>query len=200
MGKEQRGAVDFWGKQREDGEWGLGLAKLYPVPSVPSTNQELRMPKSQVQLNMEEFFRRAHATEGGLQIPCGNKANAIRTRYMLYNAVKWVKDPKPGESPDTPLLEAVMGCEVSITGPGKDVVHVRRKIDNPAMRAILGAIGGNAVDPEKEAMAAATARLLKVQEELDAGKVPSTGAGRDFVYNPPWVKGKVGGGGEGNAE
>lgn len=151
------------------------------------------MPKSQIQLNFEQLWRVAHATEGGTFIPCGTKANAVRLRQQLYNAVHWVKNPKPGEAPDQELFEAAMGCELTLTGEDKATLHLRRKIDNPAMHTIVSIIGGNAKDPVREVLDAQAQRLMALQQSLDQGKeAPPERPAEDDPYSRAMarVKGK----------
>lgn len=109
------------------------------------------MPKHDSQLALEQLWRDALATEGGKKIPCESKSHAVRIRYMLYNAVKWVKNPKPDELVDSKLTMAVHECSISIIGEKQNIVHVKRKMDDPAMQAILAAIGG--VAPSAETLA-----------------------------------------------
>jgi hypothetical protein len=102
--------------------------------------------KSQTQLDLEQVWRTAFRTEGGLEIPCRTRSDAVRFRQTLYNAVKWVKVPKDGQIVDEQLQEAVAECVLSLVGEGQATVHVRRKQDDPVMQEVRRLIGGPAED------------------------------------------------------
>lgn len=149
------------------------------------------MKKSQSQLDLEQVWRTALGTEGGLRIDCGAKSNAVRFRQALYNAVKWVKAPKPHEIVDEGLQEAVGECVLSLVGEGQTVVHVRRKQDDPVMVQVRQLIGGPAADTVKHAASESQARLLEM-----LGKDQPVGEGE---REDPLVK-YFGVGRKGNAE
>lgn len=126
------------------------------------------MKKSQSQIDLEQVWRTAFGKEGGLEIECGTKSNAVRFRQTLYNAVKWVKAPKDGQLADELLQEAVGECVLSLLGEGQTIVHVRRKQDDPIMQAVRGLIGGPAKDSISHAAEESAARL----QAMLAGEQP----------------------------
>lgn len=149
------------------------------------------MAKSDQQTQLEQLWRTAMQREGGLKIPCGDKPSAIRMRYMLYNAVKWARDPKPGQLVDSRLAEAIVNCSVSLADGGT-FVHIKRKVDDPLMQAVAKFLEGEPVkDTESLALQEGSARLMErlAREGLVAKEVapdvqspqPSAGVPPDAV-------------------
>lgn len=119
---------------------------------------------------LEQIWLKAW-TEGKVVLTLRDKASRTSTRFALYNFAKKVKKA-PGDYPQR-VLDAVTGCQVSITGE-KELTLTHRKISAIALDLAeqlgidLLAIEQEAEDRNKALMDESFKRVMGTLEEVPA--------------------------------
>ena len=111
---------------------------------------------------MREMWRLAYSREGGVTIPCPDKASAQRLRFALYNAVKAYRKGK--EEADSTLTSAIANCQLAIGGDDKSVV-MKRKLDSDVAKAMLTLLGG--VSPKSVEEAISLEAMERIMEKVN---------------------------------
>lgn len=129
---------------------------------------------------LQALWRKAARMEEPLRIPCGSPGEATRLRFALYNAVKDIRKPKEGFTPEPELQAAVQNCSVSFDPEDKKVLLLQRQVVTGMMATLKGLlgpegmaeetlVGPESLSPEEESQR----RLLEMLQEPEPEPAPA---------------------------
>jgi len=109
---------------------------------------------------MQEAWRAGYQSPDGLLIKCATKAEAVRTRFTLYGAVKHFRNGK-GE-PDQALADAINNCAILLTPEG---VLIQRKLAGEVAKGLLAQLGR---EPKTVDQYNAEASMERIMQRVNA--------------------------------
>lgn len=112
---------------------------------------------------LQSVWRAALREPEGFELVCGDKNEAVRLRFALYNSVRDIRGQPHSEHVDLELWEAVQACSISIEGEERNVLRVQnRKFSTLKLivQQALAAKGVVAKAQDADAIEGSAARLM----------------------------------------
>lgn len=142
-----------------------------------STSTQRRADGSANAALLQAVWLKANERSEPICIPCGSKADRVRLRNQLYNAVRNAKK-FPEQYPV--LWEATQNCELVPDPHDETKLIVRRKALAPAMQGLRGVLSTLGVEIAEEDLAGTP----QIREERAASSRLMTSFGLD-IASPP---------------